>query len=72
MSGKIIYLKSIKKENIDLINKYKKIIIQLENLENSVNNKIKREDIYLNNLKYIYSDTMSTYQNILKNLSNEN
>ena len=52
MSGKIIYLKSIKKENIDLINKYKKIIIQLENLENSVNNKIKREDIYLNNLKY--------------------
>lgn len=68
MISKIKYLKSIKKENYKLLDKYKKIILDLDNVEHKMKNKIDKENKHLEDIKKIYFDSMDYYHKICENL----
>lgn len=68
--NKTKYLKTIKKENEDILNKYKKIVADIDNIEILLEKKIKYNNFQLEKTKNSYLESMNFYHSICKNLIN--
>lgn len=68
MLNKIKYLKCVKKENIKILEKYKKILDEIETYEVSLNKKIIQKQNQTEDIKNIYSNSLDMYQKICINL----
>lgn len=55
MTSKIQYLKSIRENNINILNKYIKIYTEIQEIEDRLIEKIKLQNLNLKNLYDIYS-----------------
>lgn len=64
----ISYLKSIKKENEKLLNKYKNMLSNLDKIEMSMEKKIKIKNEQLEKIKYSFTESTELYHKICKNL----
>lgn len=55
MTSKIQYLKSIRENNINILNKYIKLYTEIQEIEDRLIEKIKLQNLNLKNLYDIYS-----------------
>jgi len=68
MYNKLLYLKTIKKENIKFIKKYKDYIEETKLLTLFLNNKIEKQKTELEFLMDNYQESSQLYHQICKNL----